>query len=564
MSSKGVAPPNGAATLDRPGGGVEVRIDGGSVTNKKVLVRDGAVGVLSKNTPQKSSKYTTYNKVGSVICFFTIYTSSICVIFQYYINSYNKYIMKLEKFADILKKNETVSQLQTTGGFAIKTLDDTTLSYIQVENVYERLGYLSVNNIVAVSECIKGSDTPNNVVYKMLNKFEKEVKMYGCEEDTGFVVGSNDPSITVSVTSVSSGCSVLNFNDIKIASIHLPGDGPNQKKQTISEFLDENLDKLKDENVDVVCGDTNITDAKSSKKGVDRKKELEDYFKQFFGGPCIVLTSNVRVGKHRRGFVLRNQQLRKSVPESTIDTEADGTIMAIKLNSSKQIDDTVLNELKRLNHSESQSVENALEFKVPSSRCLNEDGIPIEKIWLDHSVLFINIRILCDLIGKECAPNYPRNLIVVNMGSIVNAGFKSWNTKYLPFQSVINIADKDVYEIVRNYNSSKPFPEYENIFGSSMVVDEGLKSKFGNGVDEIEINEPSNEMMDKINERLSELMLVLNPPQRGGNLKNRRKSRFTRRINKNKNKSINKRRIKLLKKISKRLRNKRRSSNFRL
>jgi hypothetical protein len=357
---------------------------------------------------------------------------------------------------------------------------------------------------------------------------------------------------------------VLNFNDIKIASIHLPGDGPNQKNQTISEFLDENLKNVKGENVDVVCGDTNITDAKSPKKGVDRKKELEDYFKQFFGGPCIVLTSNVQVGKHRRGFVLRNQQLKKSVPESTNDTEADGTIMAIKLNSSKQIDDTVLNELKQLNHSESQSVENALEFKVPPSECLNEDGSPIEKIWLDHSVLFINIRILCDLIGKECSTNYPRNLIVVNMGSIVNAGFKSWNTKYLPFQSAINTADKDVYEIVRSKNSSKLFPEYEDIFGSSMLssVHEGLKSTFGNGVDNIVIDEPSKEMMDEIDERLSRLMSLLT--QSGGNLKKRRKSRFTRRINKNKNKSINKRRIKLLKKISKRLRNKRRSSNFRL
>jgi hypothetical protein len=152
------------------------------------------------------------------------------------------------------------------------------------------------------------------------------------------------------------------------------------------------------------------------------------------------------------------------------------------------------------------------------------------------------------------------------MGSIVNAGFKSWNTKYLPFQRQINIADKDVYEIVRSKNSLDKFPEYEDIFGSSMVssVDEGLISKFGKGVDNIVIDEPNKEMMDEINERLSKLMLVLNPAQGGGNLKKRRKSRFTRRINKNKNKSINKRRIKLLKKISKRLRNKRRSSNFRL
>jgi hypothetical protein len=475
--------------------------------------------------------------------------------------------MKLGDFSDSFKKNKIVSQLQTTGGFAIKSLDDTTLSYIQVENVYERLGYLSENNVVAVSECKKGSDTPDNAVYQMLKdpRFTN-VHLLGCDEDTGFVINSHD--VVATAAEIRDGSdnktvtSVLNLNGIKIASIHLPGDGPNKNKQTIYEFLDENLKNLKSENVDVVCGDTNITLGKASKISVGRIEDITQYFNDFFGGPCIVLTSNVQVGKHRRGFILRNQQLKKSVPDSTDDTESDGTIMAIKLQPKREISDTTFQEIKDLNSSSSRDPVNALEFKVPPSRCLNEDGSPIEKIWLDHSVLFINIRILCDLIGKECAPNYPRNLIVVNMGSIVNAGFKSWNTKYLPFQREINRADKDVYEIVRKYNPSTPFPEYEDIFGSSMLssVDEELISTFGKGVDNIVIDEPSEDMMDEINERISRLMIVLT--QEGGNLKNRRKSRFIRRINKNK--SINKRRIKLFKKISKRLRNKRRSSKFRL
>jgi len=487
--------------------------------------------------------------------------------------------MKLGDFSDSFKKNKIVSQLQTTGGFAIKSLDDTTLSYIQVENVYERLGYLSENNIVAVSECKKGSDTPDNVVFQMLKEPGfTNVNLYGCDEDTGFVI--NSPDVVATATEIRDGSdnktvsSVLNLNGIKIASIHLPGDGPNKNNQTIYEFLDENLKNLKSENVDVVCGDTNITLGKASKISVGRTEDITQYFNDFFGGPCIVLTSNVLVGKHRRGFILRNQQLKKSVPDSTDDTETDGTIMAIKLQpSAGENTDLILQKIKDLNSSSSSAPVNALEFKVPISKCLNEEGNPIEKIWLDHSVLFINMRILCDLIGKECAPNYPRNLIVVNMGSIVNAGFKSWNTKYLPFQREINRADKDVYEIVCKYNSSQPFPEYEDIFGSSMLssVDDELISTFGKGVDNIVIDEPSKDMMDEINERLSRLMLVLT--QAGGNLKNRRRSRFIRRINRNKsisrsrlnrNKSINKRRIKLLKKISKRLRNKRRSSNFRL
>ena len=75
--------------------------------------------------------------------------------------------MKLGEFSDSLKKNKVVAQLQTTGGFAINSLDKDTLSYLQVENVYERLGYLSKNNIVAISECIKGTETSENVVFNM-------------------------------------------------------------------------------------------------------------------------------------------------------------------------------------------------------------------------------------------------------------------------------------------------------------------------------------------------------------------------------------------------------------
>jgi hypothetical protein len=103
-------------------------------------------------------------------------------------------------------------------------------------------------------------------------------------------------------------------------------------------------------------------------------------------------------------------------------------------------------------------------------------------------------------------------------------------------------------------------------------VDQSLISTFGKGVDYIEIDETNKDMLDEINERISRLMLVLT--QEGGNLRKLRRSRFIRRINKNKsisslsrlnrNRSINKRRIKLFKKISKRLRNKRRSRNFRL
>jgi hypothetical protein len=441
--------------------------------------------------------------------------------------------MKLIELSEIFKKNNIVAQLQTTGGFAIKSLDDTTLSYIQVENVYDRLGYLSENNIVAVSECVKGDITKDNVVYKMLSKPNfTDVKLYGCDTDTGFVINSTDKSVIAKEILGGSDnktvTSVLNFDGIKIASIHLPGDGP--KNQTIHAFLDENLKNLKHENVDVVCGDTNITDAKALNKIKGRNEDIIEYFKNFFGGPCLVLTSNVRVGKHRRGFLIRNQQLKKSMPESANDTEADGTIIAIKLKYPlDKIDVAILHQLKVLNHSESQSVENALEFKVPPSRCLDKEGNPIEKIWLDHSVLFINMSIFCYLIGKEYKSNYPRNLIVINMGSIVNAGFKSWNTKYLPYQREINIADRDIYKIVCKYNPKTIFPSYDDIFGSSMLssVDKSLISTYGKGVDNIIIYVPSKEMMEEIDKIISKLMLLLT--HSAGNLKKSKKNRLIKR-----------------------------------
>jgi hypothetical protein len=132
---------------------------------------------------------------------------------------------------------------------------------------------------------------------------------------------------------------------------------------------------------------------------------------------------------------------------------------------------------------------------------------------------------LCYLTGKDYVKNYPRNLIVVNMGSIVNAGFKSWNTKYLPYQKEINLADRDIYEIICKYNSKVLFPDYEDIFGSNMLssVDSSLVSIYGKGVDNIIIDEPCFEMKQEINDRITKLMTLLS--QHAGKINNNKKSK---------------------------------------
>jgi hypothetical protein len=87
------------------------------------------------------------------------------------------------------------------------------------------------------------------------------------------------------------------------------------------------------------------------------------------------------------------------------------------------------------------------------------------------------------------------------MGSIVNAGHKSWNTKYIPYQALINEYDRRFYEIIRKNNLS--LPEYQNIIGSSMTKELG--------VDNISINVPDEMEEKNINIILDELNKRLNP-----------------------------------------------------
>lgn len=462
-------------------------------------------------------------------------------------------MVKLGVFVDGYKKNPDLLSIQTTGGFALKSLDPQSLVNLQVDKIFQRLGHLSQNNIVAVSECIKGVDAPDNAVLNMLKdpRFTN-VSMYGCEKDTGFVIGCSDKSNTI-VSEILDGddkktvTSVLNFNGIKIASVHLPGDGPNKKGQNIEQFLDENLNNLKSHNVDVVLGDTNITEGKARILINGRKEDIISYFNKFFRGPCMVLMSNVRVGKHRRGFMLRNQQLKKSVPESVNDAEADGTLIAIKLKTScEQMMENCSAVRDQLSNLNDDVVENALAFKTAPESCL-ANGDPVEKVWLDHSVIYVNMEHLCGLLGKECKPSFPKNLIVVNMGSVVNSGVKNWNTQFIPKQSLINEYDRKVYEIVQKYNPGK-LPDYPNIFGSAMleVTDSALISTYGKGVDNVEIESEGNGMKTDIDAAISELMSRLrsqNGGRRRKSLKQRRGATSRKRGGKKQRRSRQKKRF---------------------
>lgn len=448
---------------------------------------------------------------------------------------------------------------QTVGGFDVNTTDKTTLEYLQVDNVYKRLGVLAQNNLVAVSELIKQNPEAGNVVYANI-RFEN---IHGCEEDTGFVsvpMYSYTESAEVKlpgnirIESVGSG-----MNKIKIASIHLPGDGPKTLKgkgdASIAAFLRNNLESIVNENVDVVCGDTNITIAKSMTETdkANREQEICKYFCAFFKGPCLVLMSNIQVGKHRRGFMLRNQQLKKSVPESRSESEADGTIMAIKL--SRDVTDKTISQLRsklgehitcvyQLNGSAEtkllygiQEEVAALQFKQTIDNCVDVDGIPTEKVWLDHSVLCMPFTNLCSLTGKtDTMQTYPRNLIVANMGSIVNSGRKNWNTQYISKSKEIKDADMAIYNLIRcfNINHEIELPKYSEIIGSEM------NNGHGPGVDitTIKYDGTLTSAIEAIAEELYQKLTGTPLPQSGGKYKTKR--RLNRRLsNRRSNKKYN-------------------------
>lgn len=383
---------------------------------------------------------------------------------------------------------EFAKTLQTTGGFSLPAgIDETRLEYLKVENIYKRLGKMATNNLVAVSECAKNTDESGVVTSKNLDG----ATILGCEKDTGFIIKKTDVSSFKVGEATNSATRVLTIeipesSGIKIASIHLPGDGPNKQKP-ISEFLNDNLKHLA--GVQVVCGDTNITDNKVMPVEKDnRMLEIAKYFYGFFGSPCLILSSNVPVIKHRRGFILRNQQLRKSVPESETSSESDGTIIAIKLRSGitreaieAEIADIDMNCVAKLGGDDSdptilksQSISppvEALNFTTNIDGCIDDagDGRPMEPIWLDHSLLYIKMQTLVKLLGITIPDlPLPRNLIVANMGSIVNAGGKNWNTTYIPKQAEINKTDKAIYEIIKEENLASGLPNYEDIHGSGM------------------------------------------------------------------------------------------------
>jgi hypothetical protein len=428
-------------------------------------------------------------------------TNTISYLINHYLPKYQLAKIGLD-YTQVPKEQYLQNQFQTTGGFELAFLQDSSLSSqikeallerLKVENVYSRLYKMSKNNIIAVSECIRGSDedTSNVVFYNNKTPRNRYINILGCDKDTGFVVDTGFQSYTFNDN-------ILNYNDLKISSIHLPGDGPNaidkieNKPHSIHQFLETFIPENIISEADVICGDTNITYSKCSILERDSiGNNISMFFNEKFSSPCLVIMSKIQIAKYRRGFLLTNQQLNKSVFKGYDNAEADGTIIAIRLHSDITLHDIVNSNLPlhfsyhfvdQYNHYTCIDTNiSSLSYKIPAlqfntsiEKCIDTNSVPIEHIFLDHSVLHISVSSLYKLVKRlESSQLHHNNLIVLNMGSIVNAGHKNWNTEYIIHQERINKADREIYFNLQQVSSrfGKELPEYDQICGSSILGD---------------------------------------------------------------------------------------------
>jgi hypothetical protein len=215
-------------------------------------------------------------------------------------------------------------------------------------------------------------------------------------------------------------------------------------------------------------------------------KQIADGLNKFFcmgeqhSQEWIVLMSSHIIRKTRRGFILRNQQLSKSRPEITNDAEADGTILAVKIHKNNRsiiipawknelaLNNDVTTEYMFCSSDDSTSITptitegEALKFEKDVEQAVNSEYEPTEKIFIDHSVLYSKLSSLEKYVSNDMTesplPNNG-NLIVLNLGSMVNAGSKNWNLVHRNKLEEIKMLDEKLYKIFKEnnvfYNSNK-------------------------------------------------------------------------------------------------------------
>ena len=246
--------------------------------------------------------------------------------------------------------NKNYEKFQIIGGFVYPT-DVKDLNNLKVENVLKRL--LNIinnynkrkNNIYAISELVFKDDnyTKNVETENLIQELNKHnIHNDSFKDDLGFLSSKLNLKYDFKCDEYTSELSL--YDNFKIVNLHFESYGPNAngKAITIEEFILNNLLEIDVENVKILCGDTNITISKSNRHSNNEINDIDDKvnlmtltrkiangFREVLEKDVVVIMSNIKVKKVRSGFILRNQQLEKSVPTNIDSAECDGTVIVI-------------------------------------------------------------------------------------------------------------------------------------------------------------------------------------------------------------------------------------------
>lgn len=440
-----------------------------------------------------------------------------------------------------------LAQCQPIGGFRadIKQLMSGEGNPIKI---FERLAKISSENLVAISEAgISEPVKYNNLMIRALqNQFlddnpgqtfdVKKYLKYGVIngensteqitfDDTGFIGKFSKNDREVIPANINYKC--INVQGIKILNCHFDSKGPNgieskseEWKTNVNTFLSRQFpDNTRNELViDVIMGDLNITESKSNPNPtvpITRDKLLESIlegiknkFSPLNGEPVtitskktwVLISSDAKINKPRGGFLLLNNQAYKSNQKETI--EADGSIIAIRsyIKNLNILKDTFFCEKNfgknyHICHENGSSythikssntpVVDFLTFNGSIETCMNKNNMPIDDIFIDHSVVAVSKHALLTLITlnpeKYNINNVKHkwsNLVVLNLGSIINSK-NPWNIELFQGDALakISIADQWLF--------SKFFPELMTnkknklIYTAQYKYDDYYGPKFG-------------------------------------------------------------------------------------
>jgi hypothetical protein len=444
------------------------------------LTKNGSYNVTSKIVDT-----TQYTKDGIIIAAKNKFTNTLDKSIETQIK-----MMTIINIVLILYENikPTITNTRTQASIDILT---------EVVDLYKKARPTLQHDITKnISDDIR-KNIPDDIIKKaqeILDDITMRINIYGCTQDTGFIVkcySENQPICNKNVVTDFSDNSLLLYNDLQILSIHFDSKGPNGDKVPVDIMtfikvqFKEKLKFAKENTVNVICGDTNITESKSNASSgqLSREeigKQIAAGLNAYFYEPeteWLVLMSSHKIIKNRMGFKLQNQQVSKSVIMDTIG-EADGTILAIKIYGAKKPDiirnwisifsrddnaaDFIIysaDSSNKINESvTTYQSSNAFDFTTKPSDSLKPNNSPSEKIFIDHSVLYSALEFLDKHVKKKEITSFTFNptlknkqLIVLNLNSMVNNAYKykNWNLKIKDYLAKVELYDKALYDTMK-------------------------------------------------------------------------------------------------------------------